>query len=182
MHIFQILTHYMTFKKHNVQYHHWPSLIAQLVKNLPAVQETPVPSGSGRSPGAGIGYPLQYSGLENSTDCTWSGTRLNQSHFTFHLLRDYFLPSYPHCCLPGWWFYFIFFFQTDDFSIISVAAQKLFPDVYFLLWTLLGGSLFDYVIPRVSCLLHIVILNSINHLLACNPGLSNPFDFAHSVP
>ena len=29
--------------------------------------------GSGRSPGEGIGYPLQYSGLENSMDCTVHG-------------------------------------------------------------------------------------------------------------
>ena len=38
------------------------SLVAQLVKNPPAMQETPgsIP-GSGRSPGKGIGYPLQYS-------------------------------------------------------------------------------------------------------------------------
>ena len=28
--------------------------------------------GLGRSPGEGKGYPLQYSGLENSTDCTES--------------------------------------------------------------------------------------------------------------
>ena len=27
--------------------------------------------GLGRSPGEGNGYALQYSGLENSTDCTW---------------------------------------------------------------------------------------------------------------
>ena len=38
--------------------------------------------GLGRSPGEGKGYPLQYSGLENSTDCivhgvTKSQTRLN---------------------------------------------------------------------------------------------------------
>ena len=86
----------------------WPSLVAQLVKNLPAIRRTqfdsrvgkihwrrdrlpnPVflgfPSGSdgkeytcnvgelglipglGRSPGKGKGYPLQYSGLENSMD------------------------------------------------------------------------------------------------------------------
>jgi len=37
--------------------------------------------GLGRSPGEGKGYPLQYSGLENSMDCTVhgvtkSGTRL----------------------------------------------------------------------------------------------------------
>ena len=25
----------------------------------------------GRSPGEGKGYPLQYSGMENSMDCTW---------------------------------------------------------------------------------------------------------------
>ena len=29
--------------------------------------------GSGRSTGEGIDYPLQYSGLENSTDCTVHG-------------------------------------------------------------------------------------------------------------
>ena len=38
------------------------SLIVQLVKNPPAMQETPVRiPGSGSSPGEGIGYPLQYS-------------------------------------------------------------------------------------------------------------------------
>ena len=35
--------------------------MAQLVKNLPAMQETLVQiPGSGRPPGEGIGYPLQY--------------------------------------------------------------------------------------------------------------------------
>ena len=29
--------------------------------------------GLGRSPGEGKGYPLQYSGLENSTDCIVHG-------------------------------------------------------------------------------------------------------------
>ena len=86
----------------------WGFLIAQLVKNPPAIQETlvqflgqedllkdslPAPiflgfscgsagkesackagdlsliPGLGRSPGEGKGYPFQYSGLENSTDC-----------------------------------------------------------------------------------------------------------------
>ena len=38
------------------------SLIAQLVKNPPAMQKMPVQfPGSGRSVGEGIGYPLQYS-------------------------------------------------------------------------------------------------------------------------
>ena len=40
------------------------SLVAQLVKNLPAMRETS--PGLGTSPGEGKGYPPQYSGLENS--------------------------------------------------------------------------------------------------------------------
>ena len=102
------------------------SLVAQLVKNLPAMQETLIPfwvrkilcrrgglltpvflgfpcgsatkestcnvgdlgsiPGLGRSPGEGKGYPLQYSGLENSMNCivhgvTKSQTRLSDFHF-----------------------------------------------------------------------------------------------------
>jgi len=41
-------------------------LVAQRVKNLPALPETQV--GSGRSSGKGNGNPLQYSCLENSMD------------------------------------------------------------------------------------------------------------------
>ena len=45
------------------------SLVAQTVKNLPAMQETWVQSpGLGRFPGEENGYPLQYSCLENSMD------------------------------------------------------------------------------------------------------------------
>ena len=92
----------------------WASLMAQLVKNLPAMWETwvqflgwedPLEKGKdahssilglplcgsagkestcnagdlssipelGRSPGEGKGYPLQYSGLENSMDCIGHG-------------------------------------------------------------------------------------------------------------
>ena len=108
----------------------WASLLAQLVKNLPAMQETwvqllswetpscpwrrawqsfqyTIPVGSDgkesacnagdlglipglvRSPGEGKGYPLQYSGLENSLDCivhgvTKSWTPLSDFHNLLH--------------------------------------------------------------------------------------------------
>ena len=45
----------------------WLSLVAQMVKNLPAVQETWVQS-LGRSPVERNGNPLQYSCLQNSMD------------------------------------------------------------------------------------------------------------------
>ena len=48
-----------------------PLLIAQLVKNPPAVQETPVQFWVGKTPEEGDGYPLQYSGLEKAMVCTW---------------------------------------------------------------------------------------------------------------
>ena len=49
--------------------------------------------GLGRSPGEGKGYPLQYSGLENSMDCIVHGvaksqTRLSVFHFTFTLYSN----------------------------------------------------------------------------------------------
>ena len=45
------------------------SVVAQTVKNLPAMQETWVQSlGWEDSPGEGNGNPLQYSCLENSID------------------------------------------------------------------------------------------------------------------
>ena len=76
--------------------------MAQLVKNLPAKKKEKKESacnvgdlgsipGLGGSPGEGKGYPLQYSGLEKSMDCTVHGvakswTRLSDFHFTFHSL------------------------------------------------------------------------------------------------
>ena len=48
----------------------WGFLVAQMVKNLPAMYAGDLCSISGfkRSPGEGNGYPLQYSCLENSMD------------------------------------------------------------------------------------------------------------------
>ena len=46
-------------------------------------------TGFGRSPGEGKGYPLQYSGLENSSDCTIyrvAKSRTQLSDFPFHRL------------------------------------------------------------------------------------------------
>ena len=52
------------------------SLVAQTVKNPPAIRETWVPSlGWEDSPGEGNGHPLQYSGLDNSMDRgAWQAT------------------------------------------------------------------------------------------------------------
>ena len=65
----------------------WASLVAQLVKNLPAMRETWVWSLGWEDPlREGKGYPLQYSGLMNSMDCivhgvTKSRTQLSDFHF-----------------------------------------------------------------------------------------------------
>ena len=72
------------------------SLVAQMVKNEPAMQETWVQSlGQEDSPGEGNGNPLQYSCLENPMDggawwatvhgVTKSRTRLSDFTFTFRV-------------------------------------------------------------------------------------------------
>ena len=58
-----------------------------------------------RSPGEGKGYPLQYSGLENSIDCTVHGvtkSRTRLSYFHFHFLSYMVSTAMLHqigCCL-----------------------------------------------------------------------------------
>ena len=54
--------------------------------------------GLGRSPGEGKGYPLQYSGLENSVDCMVHGVANNKtqvSDFYFH-----FTVCFGQNCFP----------------------------------------------------------------------------------
>ena len=58
----------------------WASLMAQLVKNPPAMQETWVRSlGCEDPPGEGNSYPLQYSGLENFMGCIVNGVAKSQT-------------------------------------------------------------------------------------------------------
>ena len=65
--------------------------------------------GLGRSPGEGKGYPLPYSGLENSMGCvvhgvTKSRTRLSDFHFDFilptmiHLVKAMVFPRVMYGC------------------------------------------------------------------------------------
>ena len=65
--------------------------------------------GFGRSPGEGKGYPLQYSGLENSMDCIVHGVaeldmteQLSLSFFTFHSRKgtDFSLDEDPQSRRP----------------------------------------------------------------------------------
>ena len=66
------------------------SLIAQLVKNPPAIRETWVQFLGREDPlEKGKGYPLQYSGLENSMDSPWGLKELDTTErlslFTFRM-------------------------------------------------------------------------------------------------
>ena len=65
----------------------WASLVAQLIKNPPAMWETWVQSlGWEDTLGEGKGYALQCSGLENSVDCIVHGVAESQTRLSdFHL-------------------------------------------------------------------------------------------------
>ena len=65
----------------------WAFLVAQLVKNQPAMQETWFDPWLGKIPWRSLeGYPLQYSSLENSIDCIVHGVTKSLS----------LTPSLPH--------------------------------------------------------------------------------------
>ena len=56
--------------------------------------------GSGRSPGEGNGFSLQYSGLENSMDCVVHGVTKSQTRLSnFHSLHQVFIAA---CGLFSW--------------------------------------------------------------------------------
>ena len=64
----------------------WTSQVVQSVKNLPAMQKTPVQFRGWEDPlEKGKGYPLQYCGLYRP----WGHSRIPLSHFHFHLLGAY---------------------------------------------------------------------------------------------
>ena len=79
------------------------SLVAQLVETLPAMWETQLVPGLGRSPGEGNVNPLQYSCLENFMDrgawkATIHGVAESQTqHFHFNTsLFELIIPNNTH--------------------------------------------------------------------------------------
>ena len=67
----------------------WDSIVAQLVKNLPAMWETWIRSLGWEDPLEGKGYPLQYSGLENSMNCEVPRVTTSQTGLTFTFILSF---------------------------------------------------------------------------------------------
>ena len=86
--------------------------------------------GLGRSPGEGNSYPLQYSGLENSTDCIAHGVAKNQDTIEWlsiiepHINLNFF-QSLAYCCKREWSHY--------NKLIVNIKANVLPENI---LWTL----------------------------------------------
>ena len=103
----------------------WGFPMAQLVKNLPAVRETGFDPWVGKIPGEGKGYPLQYSGLENSIDCkvhevAKSWTWLSDFHF-------YFTSEWDECNCTV-------FEHSLHYLSLGLEGKLMFP----VLWPLLS--------------------------------------------
>ena len=81
--------------------------------------------GLGRPPGAGKGYPLQYSGLENSMDCI-----VHVDVHSCHLLFDHFQFALIHGpYIPG--SYAILLFTASNLASITSPIHNW---VLFLFW------------------------------------------------
>ena len=71
-------------------------VVAQLIKNLPAMQETWV-----QSPGEGNSYPLQYSGLENSMDYSMGSQRIRHDWVALNKTNAFKIGSVAIFQQPG---------------------------------------------------------------------------------
>ena len=98
--------HYRQILYCNSLQYTWASLVALLVENLPAIQETWVWSlGWEDSPGEGKGHPLQYSGLENSMDCIVHKVTKNQTRLSTRMASQWQLqlePGTPPLAAESW--------------------------------------------------------------------------------
>ena len=71
-------------------------LVAQMVKNMPEMQEAWLPSPGQKDPlEKGMGYPLQYYCLENSTEePDWLQSMVSQ-----RVVHDRLTHTHAHCCI-----------------------------------------------------------------------------------
>ena len=108
----------------------WTSLVAQVVKNLPAVQVWVQSLCWEVSPGEGNGFPLRYSCLENSTDRgAWRATteRLTQHGCLLPYARVFpfpFIHSFIYICIfPGSLFYSIGYHPLLPFFTVMLQMS-----------------------------------------------------------
>ena len=133
----------------------WASLIAELVKNLPALRETWVWFlGWEWALGEGNSYPLQYFSLENSMDCivpgvTKSQTWLSDFHFLvseiYRLISIVFACIYMcvtclHVCVSciiceNWNMSDVYIFRPKEYDILFTWSS-VFHTLLFVRWNL----------------------------------------------
>ena len=117
----------------------WASLVVQIIKNLSAMQETWVRSLGWEDPlekRKNTGYPLQYSGLENSMDrgawqVTVHGVTNNRTRLSdFHYVHGSTINNSPgegngtplqYSCLENPW-------MEEPGRLQSMGSQRVGPD------------------------------------------------------
>ena len=90
--------------------------------------------GLGRSPGEGKGYPLQYSGVENSMDCIVMGLQRvghNWTTFTSYFFHFIYTYIYIYMCV---YIYICLFIYFGGISLYNYRGWKKFHDLLFESW------------------------------------------------
>ena len=96
------------------------SLVAQLVESTYNAGDLDSNPGLGRSPREGNGYPLQYSGLENSMDSIDHGVAKSQTRLSnFH---NHFQTTAP--ALGGSWLYIQIPLKSPDLNSDHIKIPR----------------------------------------------------------
>ena len=101
--------------------------------------------GLGRSPGEGKGYPLQYSGLENSTDCIVHGGRkesdtTEQSQLSLHFKNSWMNQRPNTHNTTSLSLGFCFHFMLNQKGVSSKKEERILLELWLYWFT--GRSLF----------------------------------------
>ena len=99
--------------------------------------------GMGRSPREGKGYPLQYSGLENSMECVGSMGSLRNHWVTFTFTFK------GNCCCCVWLFYDPMDCSPLGFPVCGIYQARILEQVAI---SFSGGSSWPRDQPFVSCI------------------------------
>ena len=150
----------------------WASPVAQMVKNLPAMQKTQVWSGLGRSPAEGNGHPLQYSCLEKPMDrgawwATLHGVAKNRTYWE----TNTFTLKLWVICYAATDNQYMLYLSGHRWQMLWLTYSSILCYIYHRAWNIVGAQNICVDLKPSHFLIPYIQLNIINIIMDLTPGM-----------